>query len=124
MKKSMTRRFVGLGAVALIALGIWIGAYLDFTLGLFGSQSGGGGEKPDAVDVTSDPLISNGVLKVRIEGQTIFVSGHESSVDEVARLAIENNAKVSIERGDDARRRAREELEQTLRDRDIHVVVE
>ena len=125
----MRRRLIGLTVVGLVALGIWLGGKFNF--GFFGSGEGGTGREGVQTSVSettkpssADPVIENGVLRVRIDGQTIFAGGKKTSVDQIVRLAAEKDAKVSIERGDDARRRAREELEQALRDRNIHVVIE
>lgn len=119
------RRLVLFGVVALVLVGMWMANFLSF--GFFSSGDGSAG----STGITSvrdkgepHPLIKDGVLKVRIEGDSVWAGGVKSSIDEISRIATLHQAKVSVERSTDALRRPREELEQALRDRNIHVVVE
>ncbi|MBY0587409.1 hypothetical protein K2X85_09550 [bacterium] len=119
------RRVLWIGIIGLILVGMWMASHLSF--GFFGSGAG----KGEGASITSvrekgqpHPMIEDGVLKVRIDGEIIYAGGSPSSVDEITRIAAAHQAKVSIERSPSAIRRPREELERTLRDRNVHVVIE
>jgi hypothetical protein len=122
----MKRRIFWVGVAALVLLGMWMANFLSLGLGSSGSGPGEGGASITSVREKGEPhpLIVDGVLKVRIEGNAIWAGGAPSSVEEISRIATAHQAKVSIERADDALRRPREELERTLRDRNVHVVIE
>lgn len=120
------RRLVWVGVIALLLVGMWLGSFLSF--GFFGTGRGVGEGGATITSVrekgSPHPLIEDGVLKVQIRGNEIWAGGSKSSVEEISRIAAAHQAKVSIDRADDALRRPREELERTLRDRNVHVVIE
>jgi hypothetical protein len=118
------RRLLWVGVIGLLLVGMWMASHLSF--GFFGSGQGQGGATITSVREKGQPhpMIEDGILKVRIAGDTIFAGGAPSSIEEISRIAAAHQAKVSIERSPDALRRPREELERTLRDRNVHVVIE
>lgn len=116
-----------------IVLAMWLGAKLGFGLPGLGGGSGPGGPaapktgttstQGEAKEKSSHPFLVDGVLLVRIDGNRIVAGGRDATVEEIARAAVEHQAKVLIERTADARVKPREELERTLREKNIHVVV-
>ena len=131
------KRAFGAAVIAAILFGMWLGGRFGFGLPGLGPAGQGDGEARPAADASADPgdagaaerppqnpLVRDGALAVRIEGDRIVAGGVQRTVDEIARLAVEHGVKVTIERADDARARPREELERALREKNVHVVVQ
>ena len=77
---------------------------------------------PSTDEVTEqDPAnpISDGALTVRIDGAQLTVAGKKTTASAIADLARTHDAWVLIVRAEDATRRAREDLEKTLDERQI-----
>jgi hypothetical protein len=131
------KRAFGAAVIAAILFGMWLGGRFGFGLPGLGPAGQGDGKARPAADASADPgdagaaerppqnpLVRDGALAVRIEGDRIVAGGVQRTVDEIARLAVEHGVKVTIERADDARARPREELERALREKNVHVVVQ
>jgi hypothetical protein len=122
------RRLLTLAVVALVILGVWLGTSFNLSFGLPGFGAGAPASAP--MKATSEPAseevagLEDGTLRVRIDGSKIYLGSKTTTIDEVTALADQHDAKVAIERTKTAERRPREELEEALRAKNIHVVVE